>query len=227
MTDQALSQSVRRRLAEARKPPKEWSPPTLADLAGNVEVLAFDPSLLHTGVVSLCLVRGEIALDAIMVHFNGTINLSSELAGFKRSWDLAHKLREHLGKHVPVMMSPHYVAIETPAVSGMRTESSLLAGCQVWSVFSYLGDRRRLIQANHVSAVLCGNPGHDKKEIAAAVARYIPDSTGRHWSEHQRDAAATGLTLLHDLQQEMRRRDGKHPAVPFQGHPSEQERQDG
>ena len=94
---------------------------------------------------------------------------------------------------------PSVIAWEAPAVRGHRLESSLIAGLQVYEASHRAGT---VISANHASSLLCGNPLHDKQEIAAAVLRYVPGSDARTWNQHERDAAAIALAYSLDLEEE-------------------------
>jgi Holliday junction resolvasome RuvABC endonuclease subunit len=199
VTDERIRQRLRREV----KPRKSaWEPPDITEFALGIRVLCWDPSLLHTGFVDL--VRYGWGFEVVA---HKTFNMkSSEKIGYRKIWSLATQLREEIvlvyarleGRRE---LSFCHTAVESPYIgSGKRTESALIAGLQVWDVAHHVVFPARLhaVSASHVSSVLCGNVAHDKKEIAAAVQRYIPESGGRGWSEHQRDAAAVGLTLLHD-----------------------------
>lgn len=181
--------------------PPEWQPPSLASFApvAGCEVIAFDPSLSSTGYAWL-----RVGLR-IMVLSKGTLRGKSEKTGYLSTYEKALSIRQQLNGVLaripllvdgePVRMS---VAWEAPAVAGYRTESSLIAGYLVYEATGGACEGV-ILNANHISSVLCGNPRHDKKEVAAAVARYIPESAGRTWNQHERDAAAVGLTHLLDL----------------------------
>lgn len=187
---------IRARLRTEPKVAKVWKPPAITDFASDTEVLGFDAALMHTGWIKI--VRSG---NAILVPQHATINLATSEKGFLATWHLADQLDEQVSQ---VLHKYHnlstWTAVEAPPVGGgHRTESSLIAGMVIWNQRLVMRARRRAIAANHISSVLCGNPRHDKREVAAAVKRYIPGCTGRTWSEHQRDAAAVALTLLWGL----------------------------
>lgn len=190
---------IRQRLRRQVKPPKSsWAPPDITEFATGVRVLCWDPSLLHTGFVDLTCYGSSFE---VLAH--RTFNMqSAEIIGYRKTWDLATHLHDEISQVYVQRSGPFcHTAIESPYIgSGQRTESALIAGLQVWDVARRVCPVSRIhaVSASHVSSVLCGNVRHDKKEIAAAVLRYIPESGSRSWSEHQRDAAAVGLTLLHD-----------------------------
>ena len=95
------------------------------------------------------------------------------------------------------------MAVEAPSVGGgYRTESSLVAGLTVYR----LAPRKCVpVSATHVSAVLLGDPRIESKKrkgaIKEAVARYAPETAGRDWNEHERDALSVGLTRLYDMRE--------------------------
>jgi hypothetical protein len=182
-------------LGSRGKPAPEWKPLRLFDFAWERAVLAFDQSLTNCGWVRFTIYSGKI-----VVYSRGTLRPSVSTIGFVGTWDKAAKLRKDLA-----MILSWYpgvdVVYENPAVHGHRLESSLLAG-QV--LYELAGERGYHIDAQHACKVLCGRPlrsGDRKKAIRLSVARYIPGSETRAWNEHQRDAAALGLTHLHDLRQ--------------------------
>jgi hypothetical protein len=190
---------VRRKIQGGIRPSKpEWHPPPITGFWAAEPVLAFDPSLLHTGWVKFVCLGPRFHVQA-----HGTINLKTGAKSYLGTWDLACQLEIEIDavalKHYPFANVNCEVVVEAPSVGGgSRTESSLIAGLQVWQHRRFSPRRKHAIAANHISQVLCGNPRHDKKEIAEAVLRYIPESGERTWNEHQRDAAAAGLAYLYD-----------------------------
>ena len=62
-----------------------------------------------------------------------------------------------------------------------------------------------VVSPTHVSAVLLGDPKirseQRKPAIKAAVARYVPETAGRDWNEHERDGLSVGLTRLYDMRE--------------------------
>jgi hypothetical protein len=191
------------RLAGGRRKSAQeiWEPPQLSDFAQGTLVLAFDGSLGNTGWILLWRTLTEIT-----VQEKGTIRPQTELDGYLGTWQRAILLRcglEDLGRLAIIC---DHVAVEAPMVAGgHRTESSLVAGLQVWQWAEDRAGRakRRDVGATHVSKVLCGDSriSRDKRKAAikAAVARYISGSDGRGYNEHERDAAAIALTVLWDL----------------------------
>ncbi len=191
---------VRERLGRAAVTvPPPWQPPQLGAFPQGAEALAFDPSLSSTGWAWL-----RVAESRVQVLNKGTIRSATAETGFMGTYQRAHCIARELAgifRAVPLYVNHEtaqvYRAWEAPSVGGgHRTESSLIAGYLVWEASRGAGTA---VQANHVSSLLCGNPRHDKKEIAAAVARYIPESATRQWNEHERDAAAVGLARLLDV----------------------------
>jgi hypothetical protein len=174
--------------------PPPWRFPVMDDFYQALRVLAWDATLSHCGWCLLEVLGGEVA-----VHAKGCINPKTPRTGFFETWDKAYELRWHLTEILEAYPHEHRV-IEAPSVGGgYRTESSLIAGMLVWM------ERPKLctvVSATRVSSVLLGDPRIPsevrKPAIRKAVIRLIPAAVGRDWNEHIRDAAATGLTHLHD-----------------------------
>jgi len=177
-----------------------WAPPELDDFR-RCKVLAFDPSLSATGWVHLRVSRIGAA-HRISVLARGTLRIRTAETGYMATYERASRLRCLVDE--VVWREQHYnwpsvIAWEAPAVRGHRLESSLIAGLQVYEASHRAGT---VISANHASSLLCGNPLHDKQEIAAAVLRYVPGSDARTWNQHERDAAAIALAYSLDLEEE-------------------------
>ena len=202
MTAERVREKLRSvpRMAMPAKP--KWAVPKLSDFAVDARVLCWDGALLHTGWICMQL-RSKPGGPELCVFGHDTINQSNPGSGYLGTLMMA----EHLNDRIAAVFRQFYlhgtwILIEAPAVVGHRVESSMIAGLQVWQQTQarLLPAYRELINAEHVSQVLCGNIHHDKAEITQAVLRYIPECTGRGWSQHQRDAAAVGLTFLYDLE---------------------------
>jgi hypothetical protein len=193
---------LREKLSAGKVVTPEFIPPWAMHFCKNIMVSAFDPSLLHAGFVRLCWPAGN---DAPLVLDHATINLATPLKGFMATWDLAEQLdRSITGLFERTIGESSWIAIEGPPVGGgdlRRRESALIAGSVIYRVAVSRRCSFSPLQPRHISKVLTGTdkPLDRKKEIAEAVARYIPDSVNRSWSEHQRDAAAVALTFLYDL----------------------------
>lgn len=197
VTEAARARLRARRTAPAAPP---WHPPALEDFVRGVAVVAFDASLLNTGWVVL-----RRWLGGIDVYGHGTIRPKTDATGYMATWERARILEEELpGTLAAAFLAREDIemALEAPSVGGHRTESSLVAGLTV----------RRLnpgkcvpVSATHVSAVLLGDPKVKSEErkgaIKLAVARYVPESAGRDWNEHERDALSVGLTRLYDMRE--------------------------
>ena len=180
----------------ASKP--QWQPPGLEEFETCKQVLAFDASLSNVGWVSLRVLADPLRVD---VSAKGTIRSVTDQRGFLETWAKAVKVTAALKELAYYFALADYVPVESPSVGGgYRTESSLIAGLKVWEEAP--ADKRFAVSAQHVARVLCGDariPADRKKQaIRGAVARYIPGSESRSWNEHQRDAAAVGLTHLWD-----------------------------
>lgn len=198
---------MRARLSKGKPKGRSFTPPELTDFAVNTSVLAFDPTLSNCGWVTIEIYEQAFSGGLrFMPIERGTIRPSSASSGFTGTWEKAKTLNDELAKlifHKSLFASA--VICETPWVGsgGHRTESALIAGTLV---YLYSGELFRPVSAQHAYAVLCGGrrppTAQAKKDIALSVARYIPESSGRGWNEHQRDAAALALTYLHDLKGE-------------------------
>lgn len=199
---------LRGKLSKGKPRGKLFEPPRLLDFAPGIHVLAFDPTLTNCGWVRL-----EIKLDDgqpwLQVWGHGTIRPRTDEKGFMATWDKARYLNDELALIIrrASRWPGSVVVCETPWVGsgGHRTESALMAGSVV---YLYAGELFRPVSAQHAYSVLCGGrrpaTSQAKKDIAVSVARYILDSAGRGWNEHERDAAALALTYLYDLNKEKR-----------------------
>lgn len=187
------------RARRSRPAPDQWHFPAVTEFLACQPVLAFDATLSHTGWLLL-----EVSSGRIHVLHRGIINPVTERRSFLETWDKATYLRDALtGVYTTVAGIGRYVtAVEAPSVGGgHRTESSLIAGLQVFQ------SRPGVVPVHvaHISKLLLGDGqvrSEDRKPaIRRAVSQLIPEAASRRWNEHQRDAAAVGLTHLHDEQQ--------------------------
>jgi hypothetical protein len=197
-------EQARTRLAASRTVPQRpaWHPPSLADFARGVLVLAFDASLSNTGWVAFLVTAGGVDIQG-----HGTIKPKAADGGYLGTWQKAYHLRKRLWEENLVlryMRQPDVLkAVEAPVVgAGHRKESSLIAGMTVWMEC----DPVEVVSATHVSAVLLGDPrirsDVRKPAVKEAVCRLVPEAAGRGWDEHQRDALGVGFTMLYDLKEE-------------------------
>ena len=175
-----------------------WTPPELSAFR-PCTVLAFDPSLSSTGWVKLHVKWRWKKDPEIEIWARGTLRVKTAETGYLATYDKASRMKalieETVWREVDLARLPD-IAWEAPAVAGHRLESSLIAGFLVYEASGRAGTA---ISANHASYLLTGSPAHVKREIAAAVARYVPETSGRGWNEHQRDALAIGLAFSLDL----------------------------
>lgn len=178
-----------------------WAAPVPADFR-PVEVIAFDPSLTSAGWAFLRVSRRTETGTRLVLLSKGTLRVSTAQDGYLGTYEKASRMKalieETLWREID-WRRPPAIAWEAPAVRGHRLESSLIAGLQVYEASHRAGT---VISANHASSLLCGNPLHDKQEIAAAVLRYVPGSDARTWNQHERDAAAIALAYSLDLEEE-------------------------
>jgi len=194
VTDDMRAQLQARRMP-ARFAAPAWTPPGVFDFAPWQPVLAYDATLTHTGWALL-----EVSALAVHVKAKGIINPSTGLTGYQGTWEKARQLRDAL-RNLHHQIGPHVQrVVEAPSVGGgSRTESSLIAGMLV-TMESPGGAVD--ISATHVSAVMLGDArirsAERKKAVRAYLAQLLPETTGRDWNEHMRDALITGLTYLCD-----------------------------
>lgn len=200
-SDEALA-SLRARLQGGKPPPPpEWISPQLKDFRRGLIVTAFDAALLHTGWIRFSW-PAYARLPLILAH--GTFNPGAPGSlGYLATWEMAARLDRELetGLFHEVVHIGDHIVIEAPPVGNAalkRTESSLIAGGVIYRQATKRGFKVTTVAVGHISKTLLGNIGHDKKAIGAAILPFFPDADRRDWSEHQRDAAAAGLTYLHD-----------------------------
>jgi Holliday junction resolvasome RuvABC endonuclease subunit len=195
-----LAERVRSMSAQlAGRVSEPWSPPDPDDFIEGVRVLAFDGSLSATGWACI-----ERAGSLIRVDGHGTLHITSELTGYRGTYEKASRLQ---GQMMEVVLEQQWllsitgmrvIAWEAPPMHGRRTESTLIAG---YLAYEISGGDGIPVTANHASKVLAGNGNHDKREITLAVARYVPEVLNRGWGDQNaRDALAVGLTVLWDMQ---------------------------
>jgi hypothetical protein len=187
---------ARAQKAEAAAP-EPWRFPELWEFRPNRYVLSFDATLTNCGWVVFAIILGEVTVIA-----KGTIRPKTDQKGYLETWDKADQLRSEIESLIARWQRTDpdiLIVVEAPAVSGNRTESSLIAGMLVWC-----GRRGRCgaVSATHVSAVLLGDPrmksAPRKKAVREAVVRLYPPAAGRDWNEHERDSLATGMVHLYD-----------------------------
>lgn len=200
------TEELRGQLQARRRRPalSVWHAPLIRHFRSHTRVQAFDATLSHTGWVV-----AERIEDKVLVHYRGTIHLTTNLTGYLSTWEKARLLRDRAREVLDLYGAAAEKVVEAPAVAGNRLESSLIAGLLLWlETMEPTGLGCGQISAQHVSAVLCGNArmksAERKKAVKEACAFYVPESAGRGWNEHERDALALALTHLHD----QRRRDG-------------------
>lgn len=209
MSPSALDDSRALLRARAQKAeaaaPEPWRFPDALDFCPNRYVLVFDATLTNCGWVFFC-----VCMGAVIVAAKGTIRPKTTEAGYLGTWDKADQLRREIDQLITKWRGNDprlLLVVEAPSVGGgSRTESSLIAGMLVWSGRS---SWCHVVSATHVSAVLLGDPrmksAPRKKAVKDAVVRLYPAAAGRNWNEHERDALATGLVHLYDIDQRRQR----------------------
>lgn len=200
-----VTEAARARLRAARpagpaRPP--WHPPAMGDFLPLKAVIAFDGSLLNTGWAAIMSYGNRVD---VLGH--GTVRPKSDATSYMATWERAVLLEQGIWDAGLVVRfircDDVLMAVEAPSVGGgHRTESSLVAGLIVYR----LAPRKCVpVSATHVSAVLLGDPKIRSEErkgaVKLAVARYVPESAGRDWNEHERDALSVGLTRLYDMRE--------------------------
>jgi hypothetical protein len=198
MKSLTLWAELREQLAASQAAPRvSWAEPRLCDFRPG-RVLAFDPSLSSTGWVNLRVRRPLEEVFLIEVLGKGTLRVRTGTTGYRGTYEKASRMKALIEETIwreSSMLFPPAIAWEAPAVRGHRLESSLIAGYLVYEASHRAGLD---VSANHASWRLTGDPSHDKGAIKAAVARYAPETEGRTWNEHERDALAIALTVALD-----------------------------
>lgn len=174
---------------------REWTPPAPGDFAPGVSVLSFDQALTNTGWVVLRADETTVRLLA-----TGTIRTKrrKELTGLPYTFDQLDQIAEELAVIARQHGEANRIVAEYPNVGGgYRTDSSAMAAREIHRVFPDL----KLISNTHARSVLGGPKcakDNSKRELHNAIIEHL-DETPARWNEHQRDAAALGLTHLYDM----------------------------
>lgn len=202
MSDADIDALARRLQASARQVarPERAVPPAPGDFYPDLRVMAFDASLGNVGWMDLVVLASSICL-----WDKGTIRVETEEKGFLGTWERARLLNLALHGYGWMMARSDHVVVESPSVGGgHRTESSLIAGLQVYQMAPA---KTHVVSAQHVAWVLTGSARYEdgtarKQAVKRALAQLVPGSDSPRWgNEHERDALAAGLTHLWDLSQ--------------------------
>lgn len=171
-------------------------------------VLAFDGALAKTGwaVVN----REPGAAPAVLA--SGLLRTASPLTSHEQTFARTDLLTVALADVFMVWESDaDEIVCERPAVTGMRTESSLMAA---YAVHRLTGGRFRLVSRQHAVRVFCGPtvriPGQTrsranadgKARSRAAVWAWLGITGAAPFGQDVCDAVLVGLTRLYDKAQE-------------------------
>lgn len=191
-----------------------WTPPTLADFAQDVAVLSFDQSLSRTGWVYLRVLDGRMDVMA-----KNTIRTRTEVTGWRGNFDKARQIRremefidDFLMRFSPDQMPrwPDVVLLEMPNVHGHRTESSMMAAYEIDGYSNTWWRPTEFISIQQSRTIIGGSDvRNDKKGGWKALTRYVEESGGRQWNEHQRDAAINALGHLYNLKKQQEAADDR------------------
>lgn len=185
---------------------KAWTPPRAAELGGYEGdfayglVQAFDQTLTNTGMVIIRSNEAGVHLLAASMIRPPESDLKSIEATYAKS--VAIELGIRRARHGLAAMAD-WVVYERPPTGGMRIESSLMAGREVYRATDGNGV---MVDNRHAKVVLTGRAGTradpvTKAHVKEAVERYLTPATAMPWNEHVRDAAMLGLVHLFDMKQ--------------------------
>ena len=166
------------------------------DRLGTGTVLAFDGALAKTGWAVVTRRRGHmpVLMDCGLVVTAVDPGLSSFEATFAKADQLGVRLRPIVERWLP---QADEAVCERPAISGMRTESSLLAAY----VVGQLTGSHLLVHRVHAVSVFCG-PGvkpSNKVATKAVTTSWLPERPpGSRWNQDVADAALAALIRLYD-----------------------------
>lgn len=183
------------RIKIGKRKGEPWAPPTPDDFLESHALMCFDQALAATAWVALEFFNGRI-----LVPSRGMIRTKTTETGVLGTILKARQLEEGL-QQMGLRDDFDEVVVETPAVHGHRTESSLMALREVIRFFDgrWTGPIT-MMPIQHSRTLLAGREARDDKKAGhRALAEWIPESVGRTWNEHQRDGAINGLGRLIDL----------------------------
>lgn len=190
---------ISKRLMEYASQPgvvrRGWLPPGLDQFATG-HIFALDQSLTNTGVV-----RMEISEQGLIVHEKFTIRPLTDRESFWGSYDKTEGTLNELINFFRIWPMVKDVVCEMPAVGGMRTDSSLLAGYAAYRASKAAGKQLSMVSMLHTRKVLGGPTCKTKYDLKLALAKILPASQRRPWNEHTRDGLGLGLTHLYDRKQ--------------------------
>lgn len=157
----------------------------------DVRVLAFDQTLTNCGWA---------VWDAWTqkVEACGCIKVESRYpyTGFDLTFEKARILEEALTKVLNEQaLAVDTIVMEMPAVTGFRTESSLMAAEKLLTVCRQLGlPKPLMIARNTAAAMVAGNGKATKQETSEVVNSIVKDRPKSPWNEHVRDAVLLAIT---------------------------------
>jgi len=196
-----ILQRIRAAIEEGRrtKSRRAFRPPIPQDFTPDVQILTFDQTLTHCG---WALLNTE---EDISIPESGTIRtpiLGSAIRGFQAT--MAKSVP--LSRNIADMLNRLYgqfedVVLEMPAVSGYRTESSLIAAVTVCVELDRLGLAQPTFISRQAAGATLVNDRHAPKSVTSAFVNSLvedrrPTGVGT-WTEHVRDAVFVGLKHLH------------------------------
>lgn len=181
------------------RPSDTYRPPSPEDFRRST-VLCFDQTLSNCGWAILNTEMGHPRVSACGVikppDFDKGIRGFE--ATFTKSLFIARGLRELLSD---VKGCFEEVALELPAVTGFRTESSLVSAVTIVQHLDELGyEMPEFIQRQSACAVLTGDRRAPKSVVKSVVEDLIEGRRPKEmpWNEHVHDAVFVGLMHLYE-----------------------------
>jgi hypothetical protein len=184
--------------AEGQKqlPKRGWVPPSPENFR-PAQILCFDQTLSNCGWAILATDQQEISVPAcgVLVAPKFAVGERGFAATFAKSIFIADGMKQILRDNHG---SFEGVVAEMPAVSGYRTESSLVAAVTLVQTLHDMGEPwPEMVSRNRAGAVLCGDRNAPKGVSGAFVDQMVQDRHPKPWNEHVRDAVFVGLQSLY------------------------------
>lgn len=149
--------------------------------------LTFDQSLTNTGWAVYDAYTRKVEACGVLVAEIRDPHLKSFHLTFEKAKQLEAGLIRVLTDH---SNNVDQILIEMPAVTGYRTESSLMAAEKIFTVCRHLDLAMPvLVSRQHACKVVVGKARCTKKETSDAVeARIVSHPPKSRWNEHIKDA---------------------------------------
>lgn len=157
----------------------------------HVRVLAFDQTLTNCGWAVYDAPEQTVEACGVIKPEPAYPCKSFELT-FEKARLLEEGLVKVLTEHAKTV---DVIVMEMPAVTGYRTESSLMAAEKILTVCRNLGLAKPVMVArNTAAAVVAGNGKATKQQTSQVVNEIVKNRPKAPWNEHVRDAVLLALT---------------------------------